>query len=164
MSLEDGLLHISPPLFLVCGDIHCWKCGEKMPAIALMSPSVVKIVDEVEGEVEIKVGMLSQITFLPENVLSYIQERFPSFQMRYSKTTDSSYYANTCPNCDMINGDFFLHCEPDSPFCPMDQEEAEALTIQEIPLENSIAVGASYGGSGPEDLILAHARKVTVEQ
>lgn len=41
--------------------------------------------------------------------------RPPSVQFRFSKTIGRHYWANTCTNCDAIQGDFFVFCEIDSP-------------------------------------------------
>jgi hypothetical protein len=43
-----------------------------------------------------------------------------TIQLRYSRTAGHKYWANTCPYCDSIQGDFFLHSEPDSPFFGVD--------------------------------------------
>lgn len=37
-----------------------------------------------------------------------------TIQFRYSKTAGTKYWANTCPYCKNIQGDFFLYSEPDS--------------------------------------------------
>jgi ssDNA-binding Zn-finger/Zn-ribbon topoisomerase 1 len=37
-------------------------------------------------------------------------------QYRYSGTAGFKYWANTCPHCRSIQGDFFLYAEPDGPF------------------------------------------------
>jgi len=37
-------------------------------------------------------------------------------QWRFSRTIGSSYWANTCPFCGAIQGDWFLRAEPDGPF------------------------------------------------
>lgn len=34
----------------------------------------------------------------------------------YGETVQHSYWANTCEHCGALQGDFFLHSEPDSPF------------------------------------------------
>lgn len=89
--------------------------------------------------------------------------RFPSFALRYSKTAGSRYYANTCPKCGVISGDFYLHSEPGAPFFPTTEEEAKQLTLEAIPLAESIRVRAGVG-VGAGDLILEHARKLTTAQ
>jgi hypothetical protein len=42
---------------------------------------------------------------------------------RFSKTIRGKYWANTCPYCRAIQGDFFLHCEPGGTFCGVNCEE-----------------------------------------
>ena len=78
----------------------CWRCGASMPVIALLAPNV----EEIE-----EVCLISQIQYIPWNILSFIQEKVPSFVLRYSKTAETKYYANTCPKCKVIYGDFFLN-------------------------------------------------------
>jgi len=63
------------------------------------------------------------------DVLGYIQRRVPTFKLKYSKTAGSKYYANTCPGCGVISGDFYLHSEPGAPFFPTDKLYRGALVI-----------------------------------
>jgi hypothetical protein len=123
-----------------------------MPAVALIAPKVPDTGDEV--------CTLSEITEMPASVLAFVQKRFPSFKRKFSKTTGSEYYANTCPKCGVLSGDFFLHCEPGGSFFPESKEDAAALNVEEIPLEGPIEVEAGLGmGSG--DLILEHGKRRT---
>ncbi|NNG66404.1 competence protein CoiA family protein [Caldanaerobacter subterraneus] len=39
-----------------------------------------------------------------------------TIQYRYSKTAKQKYWANVCPYCGAIQGDWFLYDEPDNPF------------------------------------------------
>ena len=126
-----------------------------MPAIALVAPNVA----EAEGEICI----LSEVEELPQSVLQFVRKRFPSFRLKYSKTLGSRYYANTCPKCGVISGDFHLHSEPGAPFFPTTEQEAKRLTLDPVPLTGSISVRAGIG-MGPGDLILEHARKVIGKQ
>ena len=126
-----------------------------MPALALVAPKVA----EAEGEI----CLVSEVEQLPEAVLQFVRKRFPSFQLRYSQTLGSRYYANTCPKCGVISGDFYLHSEPGAPFFPTTEEEAKQLTLEGVPLTASITLRAGLG-MGVGDLILEHARKVTTEQ
>ena len=153
--MHDSLIQIDPPLYLAHTMISCWRCGADMPAIALVAPNVA----EAEGEICI----LSEIEELPEAVLQYVGNRFPSFKLKYSKTSGSRYYANTCPKCGVISGDFYLHSEPGAPFFPTNEEEAKQLTLEAVPLTGSIRVRAGLG-MGVGDLILEHARKVSGKQ
>lgn len=52
--------------------------------------------------------------------------------------------ANHCNHCDALQGDFFLHNEPDGPFFSMD---AEALiSMQLIALPGKIQLGGNING------------------
>jgi hypothetical protein len=69
-----------------------------MPVVAILAPKVVGT----EGEI----CVLSDITQLPEAILAHIQSRVPTFILTYSKTVEQKYFANTCPKCGMLTGDF----------------------------------------------------------
>ncbi|MBL7181101.1 MAG: hypothetical protein ABIK98_06585 [Pseudomonadota bacterium] len=122
-----------------------------MPVVAFLAPKVEDADDDI--------CILTDIDELPIEILSFIQKRVPTFKLKYSKTAEHKYFANTCPKCGVLSGDFFLHSEPGAHFFPMDDEEAKTLYITEIPLSNSITVKASFH-IGIGDLILNHATKV----
>ncbi|OGA46410.1 MAG: hypothetical protein A3F74_01805 [Betaproteobacteria bacterium RIFCSPLOWO2_12_FULL_62_58] len=126
-----------------------------MPVVCLIAPQV----EGAEGEV----CVLSEVRKLPDDVLIFIQRRFPSFRLKYSKTVQASYYANTCPKCGVLSGDFYLHAEPGAPFFPETEEDAKRLTLEEIPMSGSVGVEASPG-MGVGDLILAHATRRNAAQ
>jgi len=152
--MHDEPTRINPPLFLASTVIGCWHCGADMPAVALVAPNV----PETEGTVCI----LSDIRQLPQSVLTFIHNRFPTFKLKYSKMARSEYYANTCPKCGVLSGDFYLHAEPGAPFFPTDAEEAAELTIEQIPISQSIEVQAGHG-MGVGKLILECAKRIEAE-
>lgn len=39
-----------------------------------------------------------------------------TIQKRHTAMANQAYWANVCPHCDSVQGDFFLSNEPDSPF------------------------------------------------
>ncbi len=148
-------MRINPPLYVAHTTISCWRCGAKMPVLALVAPNMA----EADGEVCI----LSEIEELPQVVLQFVRTRFPSFALRYSKALGSRYYANSCPTCGVISGDFYLHSEPGAPFFPTTREEAGQLTLEAVPLAGPITVRTGIG-VGAGDLILEHARKPAARQ
>ena len=119
--MHDDPIRIDPPLYLAHTRMSCWRCGADMPAIALVAPNVA----ETEGEI----CLLSEVEELPESVLQFVRKRFPSFKLTYSKTLGLRYYANTCPRCGVIFGDFYLHSEPGAPFFPTTEDEAKIELI-----------------------------------
>lgn len=145
-------MQINPPIYLVSKTIKCWKCQEDMPAVALVSP------DNSEEEANGCVCILSDVTCLPEYLLQMINERFPFFHLKYSKEADSEYYANTCPSCEMLSGDFFLHNEPGGPFFPVTEEEAQELMIEQLPIKAPVEIEAGYH-VGPGELIMEYGKR-----
>ena len=122
--------------------------------------SVVSIIAEVpiEGD-EPAAGLFTEITILPFAMVKFIQSKVPTFKKVYSKTMKIKYYGNTCPNCNVISGDFHLHCEPGAPFFPTDEEEAKRLYLKEIPLRDKVSIDAEVA-FGPGDLILKYAKRI----
>ena len=144
-------LTVAPPLYLVGMKVPCWRCKSRMPVVTLVAPQIAGS----QGEVSI----LSSIEEIPAEVLSFVQKRVPTFQLRSSRMAGSKYYANTCPKCHVIYGDFYLHSEPGAPFFPESEEEAKALYITEIPLTTSVEIEASPG-VGTGELILEHGKRI----
>ncbi len=73
-----------------------------------------RLVSHVE-DTEEQVCILSEIERMPDEIIHYIQSRVPSYKLKYSKTVAQKYFANTCPKCGMLSGDFYLHSEPGAP-------------------------------------------------
>ena len=55
------------------------------------------------------------------------QPRPSTVQFRYLNTTKSKYWANTCPNCKSIQGDWFVFSEPGGAFLPTYDEAKSAF-------------------------------------
>jgi hypothetical protein len=115
-AMDDDSLTISAPIYMVGIKIGCWRCGERMPVVAFLAPSV-------EGADD-QVCVLSDVVALPKDLLGYVQKRVPTYQLCYSKTVQGKYDANVCPKYRMLSGDFFLLSEPGAPFFPTCAEEA----------------------------------------
>jgi hypothetical protein len=143
-------LEVSPPLYLMGMKVPCWRCNSRMPVITLLAPHV--------ADTENQVCVLSNIERIPQKILRIIQERVPTFQFRSSLMAGSKYFANTCPTCHVIYGDFFLHSDPGAPFFPESEEEARSIYLTEIPLSKPIKVEASPG-FGVGEVILSNAKR-----
>jgi hypothetical protein len=144
-------LRIEPPLYMIGKKLHCWRCQTKMPVIALLAPHVANA----DGQV----CVLGHIEGMPQEMLSFIQQKVPTFRFRTSQMGGSRYFANTCPKCRVISGHFFLHSEPGAPFFPTSEEEAKSLYITEIPVSDSVEIDASPG-VGIGELILENAKRI----
>jgi hypothetical protein len=148
--MDDDRFELAPPLHLVAGETGCWRCGATMPVVAVLCENVES---PDEGPY-----VLSNTAELPPELTAFIQRRCPTYRLTYSKTVGAKYYANNCPECGVISGDFYLHSEPGAPFFPTDAEEARTLTIELIPLTKKCVVRSGCG-YGTGDLILQYARR-----
>jgi hypothetical protein len=60
----------------------------------------------------------------------------------------------------VIYGDFYLHAEPGAPFFPTEEEEAQSLECETIPVPGAISIHAACG-YGTGDLMLQNAKPHT---
>lgn len=153
--MDDDRFQLDPPIHLVRGETCCWRCGESMPVVAILCENV-----EADDEGPY---ILSNTMELPAELTAFIQQRCPTYRLTYSKTVGGKYFANNCPKCRVISGDFYLHSEPGGPFFPTEPNEAALLTIENIPHNQPLfaRTGCSYGTG---DLILQHAHRVSDPQ
>jgi hypothetical protein len=147
---SDGL-QLTSPLYLVTGDWECWRCGCQMQVVAILCENA--------EEPEIGSFILSSTATLPSHIVAFVQRRCPTFRPTFSKTVRAKYYANNCPQCGVISGDFFLHNEPGAPFFPTEQEDARSLTLERIPLLESVVIDSGCG-YGTAELILQYAQRI----
>lgn len=146
-------LHVNPPLYMIGKKISCWRCQDRMVVIALLAPDVMGA----DGQA----CVLGQIQALPKDILRFIQQKVPTFRFRNSVMGGTRYFANTCPKCHVISGDFFLHSEPGAPFFPASEEEAKSLYMKEIPISSSVEVDASPS-VGVGELIIRNAKSLSL--
>jgi thiol-disulfide isomerase/thioredoxin len=99
ISEETGV--ILPQKDYLYGIISCYNCSKEILIFTWL--------DLENNDEEISFAIYSQDIPDGKNkpkTIKYIE----------SRTIESSYWANSCPYCDALQGDFFLHNEPDSPF------------------------------------------------
>ena len=75
---------ISPPVYLVGKKIACWRCGTRMPVVSIIAEVLI------EGH-EADIGMFTDITDLPPEMVKFIHDKVPTLKKVYSKTTNSKY-------------------------------------------------------------------------
>lgn len=147
-------MKIHKPLFMVGKKIPCWKCTTTMSVIALIAPNT-------EGlDCENEVCILCSITDLPEELIGYIQSRVPSYQMTYSNTAGDFCFANTCPKCKALTGDFYLHNNVGGAFFPIDEDGAKELYLVELPITEPVEIEGDYR-CGTAEMILENAHKIS---
>lgn len=103
-----------PEMYFRTAYNDCWKCGKEILIFVWPGDSM-------------------HSHKLPTDI-----ERPETIQFRYSKMAGTKYWANTCPYCNSIQGDFFLYSEPDSPLfgfsCSGNTEEEFKSDIKSLSL------------------------------
>ena len=155
--------------YIVEGIHRCFRCGNLTPVIGY---GVKKYFDvcapEVYGEDETwsfednDIHIASHIEPLPEKLLNYLKNKY-GYYTSYSKTVQSSYLANHCSNCKVIQGDFYLFGEVDSPFFIDCEDQARKLRLYRVPLKNDIIVSADIGCGSEDWMIEAFAENVDLQ-
>lgn len=119
--------------------------------MAVLAPHI----DDTEGQVCI----LTDIGSMPAEIMNYIQNRVPTYKLKFSKTVGHKYFANTRPKCGMLSGNFYLHSEPGAPFFPTDEKEAKLLYMTKIPINGPVNIEASlHVGTG--ELISKNVKEI----
>ena len=118
-----GNIIVCNNLYVLEGRQSCFKCGKETRVIGFGIEDFYDFSDyDVEesslDEVEYWSGvirMAGHINPIPEKILTYLQKNY-NYKMRYSKTTNESHINNCCDNCDVLQRDFYLFSDVDSPF------------------------------------------------
>ena len=92
----------------------CWKCGREI-TVALdvcgwsFVPCDTLEYEEYEGE-ESNAGGLWRYK-MPSWLLKHLRLLGANIQFRKTSVVEGGYYANVCPHCGAVQGDWFLHEE-----------------------------------------------------
>lgn len=144
---KDTDLIICDNIYITVGNHTCFKCQQNIKVISLAASNYVIIDEEAEAFNE-DINFISDIENIPLNLQKYLNDNYKYYK-GYSKTTKTYYYGNHCSKCGALQGNYFLHSEPDSPFFIDSEECAKDLVIYIIKLKNDLELNGSVGwGSG----------------
>ncbi|KAJ79744.1 hypothetical protein SAMN04487774_10840 [Enterococcus faecalis] len=136
----DGNLVFSDSIMIIEGKIDCWKCNNRISVFAfgVNSSNVIDILENRPIDIFKETGYDIQIWRISEDIPEKIREILTKdfgCKMKYSKTINEVYFANVCPHCDSLQGDYFLYDEPASPFGERSDSE---LILHKINLSHDI--------------------------
>lgn len=147
MNFTDKKQYAIAPIDLVSTKFECWKCKQ----LTLVSCLKVYDFDDgygprggAENRDADRRYCLTNIEKLPQVLVDALTAKNPNVRMAESRTTQSTYLANNCEHCGALQGDFFLHTEPDGPFFA-GQFPADA-DIQRVANEGRFEVECSCAG------------------
>lgn len=156
----EANLRLFPPLLLLSATTSCWHCKAAFTAVALGAHAIEED-GQAMGEVTETDDMfiIRELDVIPEALLAELTARNPSYRRQHSNTVGGAYYANTCPDCDRLTGDHFLHAQPGGAFFPTSTAEAAAIRVERLQFPEPVLVGGTWG-YGTGDFILAHTAVV----
>ena len=151
--------------YIVEGTHICFKCHKSTKVIGFGVKNFFEIYDSNEYGNEDNfiyynddIHIASHIEPLSKELLDKLKVKYNYYES-YSKTVNDSYLANHCTNCKVIQGDFFLFGEVNSPFFVDSMERAKQLKLYKIPLKNDMIVDLSVGLGSEDYLIEKYAQK-----
>ena len=159
---------IKSPVSIALNSSDCYKCANKTAVISLASNNFYYLnTDENEDEKWFRAdgwSFFSMPVFIENELVGKINKLFPNYKIAYSKTAESSYWANHCEHCGALQGDFFLHSEPGGAFFPLEIEEYEQLTFITVPSKFDVEIDADYSWLSNADDIPDYAKSITYEE
>ena len=151
--------------YIVEGNHLCFKCNKPTKVIGFGVKNFFEVYDSNEYDnednfcyYEDNIHIASHIEPLSKALLDKLKEKYNYYES-YSKTINASYLANHCSNCKVIQGDFFLFEEVDTPFFVDSIEKAKVLKLYKVPLENDVIVDLDIGFGSEDYLIEKYAQK-----
>ncbi len=158
--------HILCDYFYIVEGTHiCFKCNKPTTVIGFGVQKFFEVYDSNEyGKkdnfyfVDDDIHIASHIEPLPKDFLDILKEKYNYYES-YSKTANESYLVNHCSNCKVIQGDFFLFQEVDTPFFIDSIEKAKQLKLYKIPLKNDLIVNLDIGWGSNDYIIDEYAQK-----
>lgn len=150
-------LIICDHLYVIIGEQNCFKCNKPTSVVSLASDSYIIIEDEHFELIQEDINLIQNVDNLPVTLQEFLNDNY-KFYNGYSKTTQSNYYGNHCDNCGVLQGNFFLYSEPDSPFFMDTSEKAKNLKVLRIKLPFDLEIKGCVGWCSGDYMIKEFAR------
>ena len=171
-KFEKWILGNKENVFILCdyfyiieGKHICFKCNKPTTVIGFGVKNYFEVFHSKEygneqnfEYIDDEIHIASHIEPLSKDLLDKLKEKYNYYES-YSKTVNDSYFANHCSNCKVIQGDFFLFEDVDTPFFVDSIEKAQGLKLYKVPLENDLIVDLDIGFGSEDYLIEKYAQK-----
>lgn len=162
--LNQGFIVVCDALYVLEGRQKCFKCGKETRVIGFALENFFEFEgDPYDGEpVECiywddVIRIAGPIDPIPGPILKYLQSKY-NYKNRFSLTTGESHSNNCCDNCDVLQGDFYLFHEVDSPFFIDSEEKVRDLKIYKINLKYDIIISANVSYSSTDKMVKQYGR------
>ena len=167
---EDECMILCDYYYIVTGVHTCFKCRKCTTVVGFGIENYYTFYQEgiFEGDPEPEysfgeIHIASWIEPLSDKLLYYLKNKY-NYYYGYSKFTNSSYYGNHCMSCGVLQGDFYIFSEVDSPFFIDSAESAKALRLFRVPLSADLKVICDVGYGSEDYLLKAHAQIIDFQE
>lgn len=154
---KNANLIVMDHLYIVVGKQNCFKCKKQTNVVSFASDLYFSIDDEYFELFDEDINFISDVEGIPEPLLDYLNDNF-KFYNGYSKFAQASYLGNHCNHCGVLQGDFYLHHEPDSPFFIDSAEKVKELRILRVKLPFDLQISGSFSLCSGNYLIKKHGQ------
>jgi hypothetical protein len=116
-SIVDVLLMVAP-VPLIQATAVCWKCRGRSPVFCLACRDVRESSDtRASYQHDDELLLISDLISVDRQIQQHLRAVASDYRPDWSNTKGHRCWMNHCRDCGAKMGDFFLHCEPDGPFC-----------------------------------------------
>lgn len=162
--LTQGSIVACDAIYVLEGKQNCFKCGKETRVIGFALENFFEFEGDPYDEEGVEytywsdvIRIVGPIDPIPDPILKYLQSKY-NYKDRYSSTTGESHINNCCDNCDVLQGDFYLFHEVNSPFFIDSEEKVKDLKIYRINLKHDIIINASVSISSTDEMIKQYGR------
>lgn len=159
---DDGCI-VRKPFLIAVSQTNCWSCGETTPMVAPGSKNYYfyDFLDETDEDNDEHgwiwsdyPALFSDVVEMDQQLIDYMAEHYPHYQLTWSHTQKQSTWANTCVHCKKLQGDFFAHSEMGGAFFPDPySEEPVKIAILEFSLDFDYHIDGAYFSTVYEDFM-----------
>lgn len=158
---RDSTIILCDHYYIVEGKQSCFKCGKMTTVIGFGFENYYEVYNDSFERYSDEIHIASGIYSLSPKLVKYLKEKY-NFYLGYSKTAENEYYSNHCKHCNVIQGNFFLFDEVDSPFFIDSIEKAKNLKLNKVILKNDIMIDACIGYGSKDSLIKKYGEINTI--
>ena len=129
-------------LYIITSTQPCFKCGKQTTVVSLAADTYITFKGEQYELYDEEINFIKLHEIESESLLQYLNQNY-KFYKDYSYTTKTHYLANHCDCCGVLQGNWFLYSEPDSPFFMTSEQKAKALSVFKFDLPYDIDISAN---------------------
>lgn len=118
-----------PPLCVVKSSQCCPECGTAAPVYTLACPA---LYDPGERHTFEKFMVITHVTYIPNDILTLLEERCPTWRFDTEGPIEPSYLMNHC-RCGAKLDDGCLHGDYGGAFLPQSWREARKIRLLSLP-------------------------------